>query len=72
MDQLVLLGLAVGAFAASELYGMARLAMYGNSHPNPNPPPPKVPLLRSRHKLIKREKVMFEVGECRTPLGAKT
>lgn len=65
------LGLAVGAFAASELYGMARLALYGEHRGRSRDVDPNPPLLERSHKLIKREKVMFQVGRVQNAVGGK-
>jgi len=61
------LGLAVGAFAVSEFYNMANLALFGNSRQSNR----RTPLLVRDHNLIKREKVMFQVGKVQNNVGGK-
>jgi len=61
------LGLAVGAFAASEFYNMANLALFGGSRQSNR----RTPLLVRDHNLIKREKVMFQVGKVQNNVGGK-
>jgi len=63
-------GLAAGVFAVSELYNMGHLAYYGFRPGQENPD--SYPVLRSRHKFIKREKVMFEVGRPQNSVGTKS
>jgi len=61
------LGLAAGAFAVSEFYNMANLALFGSSRQSNR----RTPLLVRDHNLIKREKVMYQVGRVQNAVGGK-